>query len=405
MDNGLYVGRAILYWMKHVVVIGGGVTGCGIARDLALRGVGVTVIERADLIAGTSSRSHNLLHSGARYADIDEECAAACKAESDIITRIGGATVAEISGVFVALSDNEREYLDKKKRACQSIGIPVRDLDVEEFKNTEPSITRDVSGAFRVPDSVFRPKKLVAATIHSAENHGARIRCQAEVTDFIVRNQTVLGVVVDEGGSEVVIPTDFVVNASGPWASQVASTAGVSFGMQLTRGTIIEFDYSSVSRVINRCRPPSDGDILVPNSGSLLAGTTSVPVESPCQIEPDQREIEKVATEAKAMVPELDTSEMTRVFGGIRPLFGESTARNRDVSRQYQLLDHDERNGLQRFVSVVGGKYTTHRLIAERVGDHVATRIDVDEESQTASRPLPGANDPSHLTDLVKNYL
>lgn len=390
--------------MKHVVVVGGGVTGCGIARDLALRGIGVTVIERAGLVAGTSSRSHNLLHSGARYADIDTECASACKAESDIIKRIGGAAVADTSGVFVALSDNELKYLDKKRRACRSIGIPVRDLDFEEFKNTESSVTHDVSGAFQVPDAVFRPKKLVAATINSAENHGARIRCQAEVTNFIIRNQTVLGVVVDEGGSEVVIPTDFVVNATGPWASQVASRAGVSFEMQLTRGTIIEFDYPSVSRVINRCRPPSDGDILVPSQGRLLAGTTSIPVESPCQMEPDQREIEKVSSEAKAIVPDLDTTERTRVFGGIRPLFGETTAGNRDVSRQYRLLDHDERDGLQRFVSVVGGKFTTHRLIAERVGDHIAARIDVNEDSQTASRPLPGADDPSHLTDLVKNY-
>ncbi len=393
--------------MTHVVVIGGGVTGCGIARDLAMRGAAVTLLERDRLNAGTSSRSHNMLHSGARYADVDPPAAVACKNESAILKEIGGVAIDKTNGVFVTDAEEEREYIDEKISACQSVGIQVEDVvDDTEFRKINPSITEAIEGAFRVSDGVIRPDSLVAATIHSAVNHGVKVRCDAEVTDIRIRNHTATDVVISDSGSRnEVLPTDFIINAAGPWAGEVATFAGGTVEMALTRGTIIEFTHSGIQEVINWCRPPSDGDILVPIDGGILAGTTSIPVESPGDIESTENEIDTIIQEATRVVPEFSTEQYSQVYSGIRPMYGGSNRLGgRESSRAYQLIDHADTDGIQQLVSVVGGKFTTHRLIAEKVGDHVAERTPIANECLTAVNKLPGAADRSKLDEITAKY-
>src|SRR6056297_3862797 len=100
-----------------VLVIGGGATGTGIARDLALRGVDVTLVERDGLAAGTSGRSHGLLHSGARYAEADGPEARACLEENRILRRIGGECVRDSGGLFVALAADDPAYFEAQRAA------------------------------------------------------------------------------------------------------------------------------------------------------------------------------------------------------------------------------------------------------------------------------------------------
>lgn len=392
--------------MTKVAVIGGGITGCSIARDLAMRGAEVTLLERDGLNAGTSARSHNMLHSGARYADVDPAAAVACKDESAILKRIGGAAINDTGGVFVAGTEVEQQFFDEKIAACRSVGIPIDVIEHDSgFRDRNPGITDSIEGLFRVPDGVIRPDALVAATIHSAVNYGATVRCDAEVTNIRLRDQTVTDVVINFGPDEEVLPTDFVVNAAGPWAGEVAGFAGGVLDMALTRGTIMEFNYSGVREVINRCRPPNDGDILVPVEGGILAGTTSVPVKTPDVIEPTETEISTIVQQASVVVPELSTDQCTRVYSGIRPLLGNYDGDGeREMTRQYQLIDHGECDGIDRLVSVVGGKFTTHRLIAEKVGDHVAERTQIASESQTASTSLPSTEDATELDEVTTKY-
>lgn len=393
--------------MTHVVVIGGGVTGCGIARDLSMRGATVTLVERDSLNAGTSSRSHNMLHSGARYADVDPAAAIACNNEAAILKRIGGGAIKETNGVFVVETEADHQYIDKKRSACRSVGIPVEEItNYREFRESNPGITDTFDGIFRVPDGVILPDALVGATIQSAASNGATVRCDTEVTSITVQDQTATDVVIRESGSGTKkLAADFVVNATGPWANEVAGLAGGTVKMALTRGTIMEFSHSGIQEVINRCRPPSDGDILVPAEQGVLAGTTSVPVNSPRDREPTETEISTILQQAAAVLPDLSQEQCTRVYSGIRPLYsGFNGGGERKTSRQYQLIDHTVKDGIDRFVSVVGGKFTTHRLMAEQAGDHIAERTPIDATSQTATTPLPGPKDTPTLDEIMTKY-
>jgi glycerol-3-phosphate dehydrogenase len=108
-----------------VLVIGGGATGVGIARDLALRGIDVTLVDRGGLASGTSGRSHGLLHSGARYAESDPVGAEECIQENRVLKRIAGACIRDTDGLFVQLADDDPAYFETKRDARETVGIPM----------------------------------------------------------------------------------------------------------------------------------------------------------------------------------------------------------------------------------------------------------------------------------------
>ena len=164
-----------------VLVIGGGATGAGVARDLALRGVDVTLTDRGGLAGGTSGRSHGLLHSGARYAEADARGAEECLRESRTLRDVAGACVRETGGLFVRLTDDDPDYFEEKLAACGAVGIETERLDADEARERAPGLSDDVAEAFRVPDGVIYPSRLVAANAADAERHGATVHTHAPV--------------------------------------------------------------------------------------------------------------------------------------------------------------------------------------------------------------------------------
>src|SRR6056297_4095159 len=140
-----------------VLVIGGGGTGVGTARDLAARGVDVTLVERDGLAGGTSGRSHGLLHSGARYAESDPVGTEECIEENCVLRDIAGACLRDTGGLFVQLADDDPAYFEEKRDACEDVGIPSETLDAEAAKAAVPDLSADVERAMEVPDAVVYP--------------------------------------------------------------------------------------------------------------------------------------------------------------------------------------------------------------------------------------------------------
>jgi glycerol-3-phosphate dehydrogenase len=379
-----------------VLVIGGGATGVGVARDLAMRGVNVILCERGGLGSGTTGRSHGLLHSGARYATVDPEGAAECIRESRVLRRIGGVAIEETGGLFVRLPEDDPAAFTARIDACRDLGIPVEELSAEQARELEPELTPDVVEAFRVPDGVIYPSRLLAATAESARSHGAEIRPNAPVTDIVIEDGSVLAVETDSGR----IDAEYVVNAGGAWAGHIADLAGVDVPMAPTRGVMVAADVSGIGPVINRCRPPSDGDIVVPHEDRVVLGTTSTPVENPESFPTDDAAVGTMVSEGAAMVPSVSEADVTDVYWGVRPLYaGADGEGGRDASRGFQLHDHD----ISGLTTVTGGKLTTHRLMAEVVSDAVCERLGVSEPSRTAESELP-AEDPDTVDDLVAAF-
>ena len=132
-----------------VLVVGGGATGAGIARDLSLRGVDVTLVDRGGLSSGTSGRSHGLLHSGARYAEADAVGAEECIAENQIVRDIAGECIRDTGGLFVQLAEDDPEYFEAKRDACAEIGIPAEELDGAEARELVPDLSPETERAMR----------------------------------------------------------------------------------------------------------------------------------------------------------------------------------------------------------------------------------------------------------------
>src|SRR5256886_6296614 len=134
-----------------VVVIGGGSTGAGVLRDLALRGIEAILVEKGDLASGTTGRSHGLLHSGGRYCVNDEQAAIECVEEGRILRRIARSTVEDTGVYFVSVTEEDREWEPRFVEGCRRTGITCERISLDEARPREPALSQQRPTGFRVP--------------------------------------------------------------------------------------------------------------------------------------------------------------------------------------------------------------------------------------------------------------
>ncbi|MBF1586007.1 MAG: FAD-dependent oxidoreductase, partial [Prevotella sp.] len=146
-----------------VIVIGGGITGAGTARDCAMRGLKVLLVEKFDFTNGATGRNHGLLHSGARYAVTDKESARECIVENMILRKIARHCVDETDGLFITLPEDDLNYQATFVAACREAGIRADIISPEEARRIEPSVNPSLTGAVRVPDASIDPFRLTVA--------------------------------------------------------------------------------------------------------------------------------------------------------------------------------------------------------------------------------------------------
>ena len=200
-----------------VIIIGGGATGAGIARDCSLRGIKALLIERSDISTGATGRNHGLLHSGARYAVTDHESAVECIRENMILRRIAAHCVEETDGLFITLPEDGLDYQARFVEACRKAGIRADVLDPEEARRLEPAANPSLIGAVRVPDGAVDPFRLTSSNILAATAHGAEIRTYTEVRELIREQDRIVGVKAYDyrTHAELEFRAQVVVNAGG----------------------------------------------------------------------------------------------------------------------------------------------------------------------------------------------
>lgn len=202
---------------SDVIIIGGGATGAGIARDCALRGLRVILVERHDIATGATGRNHGLLHSGARYAVTDAESARECISENQILKRIARHCVEPTNGLFITLPEDDLSFQATFIRACEEAGISAEAIDPQQARIIEPTVNPALIGAVKVPDGTVDPFRLTAANMLDAKEHGAVILTAHEVTGLIREGATVCGVRVRNHltGETQALHAPVVVNAAG----------------------------------------------------------------------------------------------------------------------------------------------------------------------------------------------
>ena len=383
----------------EIVVIGGGATGAGVVWDAALRGFDAILVERRDLCHGTSGRFHGLLHSGGRYVVKDPVSAEECIHENRILRRTHAHCIEDTGGFFVVTPEDEGgDYPERFVQGCAATGVPCQEIPVARALKEEPRLNPRISRVFRVPDASIDGFQMVHATVQAAREAGARIFTYHEVTDLLIHggegDRRVTGVIARDlvHGEDVVIQADMVINAAGAWSGKIAAMAGARVDIVPGKGIMMATAHRLVNTVINRCKWPSDGDILVPAHTVSIIGTTDTPVADPEDLRIEEWEIRKMLEEGEKLAPGFKTTRILRVWAGVRPLYKEThVTDDRDISRKFTLLDHQTRDGVAGLITITGGKLTTFRLMAEKAVDRAAAYLGQRRPCATATTPVPGA--------------
>jgi glycerol-3-phosphate dehydrogenase len=380
-----------------VLVIGGGATGTGVAWDAALRGLDVILVDRADLAEGTSGRFHGLLHSGGRYAVKDPKAAEECVAENAILRAVLADSIEDTGGFFVTTPFDDPDYADRFAQGCADTGVPCEEIDVAQALREEPRLNPEITRCFRVPDGSIDVWKSLWSLAHGIQQRGGRVlpyhaaiavhRDGDEVTGARVRDTRT--------GDEVDVEARVTVNAGGAWAGRIADMAGIE-GVRILpgRGIMIAMNHRLVNTVVNRCQMPTDGDIIVPIRTVSVIGTTDAHTDDPDDHTVHQEEVDAMLEDGEKLVPGFKQARALRVWTGVRPLFEDAKAADtdtRDVTRAHAMLDHEQRDGVRRFVSITGGKLTTFRLMAEETVDAVCAQLGEHRPCVTATTPAPGS--------------
>jgi glycerol-3-phosphate dehydrogenase len=387
-----------------VVVIGGGSTGAGVLRDLTMRGIEAVLVEKGDLASGTTGRSHGLLHSGGRYCVNDLAAAIECVEEGRILRRIARTTIEDTGGYFVSVTEEDEAWEPRFIEGCAKAGITCERLSLDEARRREPALSKRVRTAFWLPeDGHLDPFYLVVGNVESARRRGAKVRTYTEVTGFLKEGKRLTGVVTRDAltGEETSIGCQAVINATGAWSGFVAKLLDVEVKVVPVKGVMVVLSHRLAHAAINRCHKPGDGDIVVPGLSVAILGTTARRVPHPEVLPIEWDEVKLMIEEGAMMLDGVTTARAMRAYAGVRPLYDlGAEAEGREMSRNFAVIDHEERDGVAGFTSIVGGKVTTYRLMAERVTDLVARRLGVTTPCTTAEVPL---NDHDDQLDQLRH--
>jgi len=390
-----------------LLVIGGGITGAAVARDAALRGLGVALVERIDWAAGTSSRSSKLIHGGVRYLQQGEVgLVREAATERAVLRRIAPHLAVPCRMLMPTHSRGAHAKLGLGLWTFERIaGTPADERferwSAEETLRREPTLDgRQLHGAVTFTEYLTDDARLVLDTVRGAHAAGALCVNHAEVTAVGGHEVTVQDAL---GGPSRRVRSRLVVNAAGPWVDVVRERAGALSGarLHLTKG---------IHLVVPRARLPIRHIVVmqardrrsvfaVPHGEFTYLGTTDTDYGAPAaypEVTADDAAYLLEAAGRTFTGPPLSAGDVVAAWAGLRPLLHEEGKSPSEISRRDEIMT--AKNGL---VSIAGGKLTTHRRMAERVVDLVCQQLGVTRSCRTDSVPLPnGEEGPEALGRL-----
>jgi len=402
-----------------VIVIGAGINGAGIARDAALSGLKVLLIDKGDIGSGTSSWSTRLIHGGLRYLEHGEiGLVRESLRERETLLKIASHLVAPLS-ITIPIRKS-----GKRSRTTIRAGMIAYDLlswgkslqhhriqSKEETLSEIPGL--DSSGllgsAVYFDAQVEFPERLVLENAMSARDHGADIETYACVTNFRVANGRVLAVEFQSKPTGVTwtAQCEVVINAAGPWADQLLKKTPWESPRLIggTKGShIVLSKFTDAPKVAVYLEAEKDGRpfFVMPWNHLYLIGTTDVRFENDLDnVQAQMWEIEYLLDETNHAFPraKLTPGDILYSYSGVRPLpFSDSDDESK-ITRRHFIREHAELGNL---LSVVGGKLTTYRSLAEECIDIVFRKLERKRpKCQTGIMRLPGA---ARLMDIGDDF-
>jgi glycerol-3-phosphate dehydrogenase len=363
--------------MQSIIIIGGGAIGSALVHDLTLRGFKVTLFEKGELLSGTTGRHHGLLHSGGRYVLHDIETARECWEENRILKDIVPEGLEQNDGLFVAINDQDMSHLVPFLDGCHVAGIPVKQLSARQALVLEPNLNPEVKAAVKIPDATMDAWRLPLHFFATARENGAEIRPFSEVVEIRREGKAVVGVTItDHHTHQTAFYTgDIIVNAAGPWAGKIAKMVDISIPVVPAPGVLVSVRKRLTNGVVNRLHPADDGDIILPQRKLSVLGTSTWLAKDPDRVELPRDHIARIISTCAEMVPSVGQSPIHATWSASRPLIVRDAAKDpTKISRSFDCLDHADLDGIEGFISVIGGKATTMRGMAEQAADLICKK-------------------------------
>jgi glycerol-3-phosphate dehydrogenase len=392
-----------------LIVIGAGINGAGIARDAAMRGLTVLLLDKGDIGGGTSSVSTRLIHGGLRYLEHGEiGLVRESLREREILFRIAPHLVKPLPLLIPIYKTQRRGWLTIQggmiayDLLSYHKSLPRhRMLSPEETLEHAPGLnTKDLIGTALYFDAqVEFAERLVLENVLSATEVGTRVLTYAVVNSFQIEGGRIAGVQFTEklGGTLHCAGARAVINAAGPWVDEVLSKAERPSERMIggTKGShIVVSPFSGAPKTALYVEAETDQRpfFVIPWNGQYLIGTTDSRYEGDLDnVEINNQEKEYLLRETIRLFPRagLSRDSIKFSYSGIRPLAFSNHRNEPSISRRHFVREHPEVGNL---ISIVGGKLTTYRHLSEEAVDLVMRKLRKQSvRCTTAERPLPGA--------------
>jgi glycerol-3-phosphate dehydrogenase len=400
-----------------VIVVGAGINGAAIAREAALQGLTTLLLDRGDIGSGTSGASSRLIHGGLRYLEHGElSLVHESLQERERLLR-------SAPHLVQPLELNIPLYRGGRRRPWQiRIGLQLYDwlsrgnaLQAHRMRSRESMLRHLpglrsvdlVAGASYYDAQVTFPERLVVENVRDAADHGARLITYAQVTRIRVDAGRVIG--VDwrtQTGADSRADASIVINAAGPWVDQVLDGIGQRRLIGGTKGShlIVEpFPGAPAAGVYVEAGADARPLFILPWNGLYLIGTTDVRFDGdPSDARIDAGELAYLIAETERVFPAAAglAGRVLYTHTGVRPLPHQPRADAGAITRRHLIRPHGRARGLY---SIIGGKLTTHRALAEDVLRALRRHLPrLKRRSPTRDRPLPGALDAADRASLLE---
>jgi len=392
-----------------VVVIGGGVTGAGVARDLSLRGVSVLLLEKGDWGAGTTGSSSWMIHGGPRYLEFDWNTTKLSTQDAGYIVTIARNLVYRVVFLIPVLP-HDRNNIERMETAMEVYdrfqpmkhAHPHRRLTAAEALQAEPGLTPDLIGAVTMEEWGVDPHRLVYANVQDAVSHGARALNHARVTELMRDGDKIIGVRYRADGAATEARARVVVNATGPWSPEVGAMAGVDVQLRPAKGIHLIYPHRISNFSISAESIDGRDLLMVAHAGFTLLGTTDDDFYGDLDsVDVQEDEVDYLIQGFERVFPSIRRYRPVRTTTGVRPTLFKWRRYEDELSRRYEILDHSTQ-GADGFISIAGGKLSMYRLMAEETSDAVCLKLGHEARSTTATTPLPGnESDPVPAAQLA----
>jgi glycerol-3-phosphate dehydrogenase len=363
-------------------VVGGGLTGAGIARDLALRGVSVLLLEQGDWGGGATTWT---LHGNPRSVELDPDTGRLVREESAHIVAIAPHLVRRRPMLVPLLPD---ERLPGPTGA-----LPHLRVDGVEARRLEPGLSPHVTEALVMEEWTVDPHRLAWANVLDASRAGAVAQNHTRVDALLRDGARVTGVRLRApDGSRTEVRARVVVNAAGPWAARVARLAGLDLMLRPAKAVHVVYDRQLSDFAISAEAVDGGEVVLVPHGGVTLLGTADADHygdPDAAEILPD--DVDYLVQAAERVFPSIREHRPVRGAAAVRAALFQWRTPAGDLIRRFEAVDHERRDRVPGLLTAAGGMLPLYRLAAERAADVVCGRLGVRAGGTTASRPLPGA--------------